>query len=136
MPQSLMSQNKVKLLKCTDFKPEDIEIFTSDHAPLTKNWTGPTKVRQKRVTSVRVRVDKALDGRELADKCVRILLQEGEELLYDLDCMALTFKRDHGEGKELPQIDVKGFNWRGIMEEALEPLTPEVRGFIQDRITS
>lgn len=56
MPQSLMSQNKVKLLKCTDFKPEDIEIFSSDHAPLTKNWTGPTKVRPKRVQSVRVRV--------------------------------------------------------------------------------
>lgn len=85
MPQSLMSQNKVKMLKCTDFKPEDIEIFTSDHAPMTKNWTGPTKIRQKRVASVRVRIvdpkASGLKARKLSDYVT--LTKQGFKVGFD-----------------------------------------------------
>lgn len=56
MPQSLLKQNEEKLLAFTDFKPEDVAILDTDHAPLTKNWTGPTKLHEKRVTSWRVMV--------------------------------------------------------------------------------
>jgi hypothetical protein len=56
MPQSLMPNNRTKMLQFTDFKPEDVVILGSDHAELTKNWTGPTKTRQKKVRSMRVRV--------------------------------------------------------------------------------
>lgn len=78
----------------------------------------------------------ALDGRELTDKCVRILLADDEEVPYDLDCMALTYKRQTEHTEQLQTIGTDGFDWRGIMEEALAPLVPEVRTFIQDRISS
>lgn len=54
MPQSLMKQNEEKLLLFTDFKASDVAILDSDHAPLTKSWTGPTKMYDRRVSSLRV----------------------------------------------------------------------------------
>lgn len=56
MPQSLLRNNRTKMLQFTDFAPEDVEILTSDHAPLTKKWEGPTKEYPRRVKSRRVRV--------------------------------------------------------------------------------
>lgn len=56
MPQSLLRNNRTKMLQFTDFDPSDVEILTTDHAALTKNWSGPVKVRNKRVKSLRVRV--------------------------------------------------------------------------------
>ena len=54
MPQSLLKQNVEKMLLFTDFKPEDVAILDSDHATLTKSWTGPTKIHERRVTSDRI----------------------------------------------------------------------------------
>lgn len=54
MPQSLMKQNEEKMLLFTDFTAEDVEILGTDHAPLTKSWTGPTKNYERRVSSSRI----------------------------------------------------------------------------------
>lgn len=56
MPQSLLRNNRTKMLQFTDFAPKDVEILTSDHAPLTKSWKGPTKFKNKRVRSLKIRV--------------------------------------------------------------------------------
>lgn len=49
MPKSLMAKNREELLRFTEFLPEDVVIMESDFAPLTKNWTGPTFTREKKV---------------------------------------------------------------------------------------
>ncbi|WOF44280.1 DEAD/DEAH box helicase family protein [Sphingopyxis indica] len=56
MPKSLMEKNKDEFGLFTEFEPEDIAILESDFAPLTRNWTGPTFTRQKRVRSMRIRL--------------------------------------------------------------------------------
>lgn len=56
MPKSLMEKNKEELARFTDFELDDIHIFESDHAKLTKNWTGPTFTRTKRVRTPRVQI--------------------------------------------------------------------------------
>ena len=56
MPLSLMKQNKRKMLAFTGFETADVDILASDHAPLTKKWTGPTKLHKKSQRSLRVRV--------------------------------------------------------------------------------
>lgn len=60
MPQSLMRNNRTKMLMFTGFAPEDVVILDSDHAPMTQSWTGPKKAYQRRVKSLRVRI---LDAR-------------------------------------------------------------------------
>lgn len=54
MPQSLMKQNEEKMLLFTDFAAEDVAILGTDHAVLTKSWTGPTKLYPRRVSSMRI----------------------------------------------------------------------------------
>lgn len=49
MPKSLMAKNREELLRFTDFRPDDVVIMDTDHAALTKGWTGPTFTRLKRV---------------------------------------------------------------------------------------
>src|SRR3546814_13794865 len=56
MPKSLMEKNKDEFGLFTPFEPDDIAILESDFAPLTRGWTGPTFIRQKRVRSMRVRI--------------------------------------------------------------------------------
>ncbi|SKB63475.1 metallophosphoesterase family protein [Sphingopyxis flava] len=72
---------------------------------------------------------------DLHDKCVRVLLAEGEELPSDLDCLALTAKRAAKEDTEVGEITLGDFNWSSILAQKLEPLTPEVRGFIEERLS-
>lgn len=71
---------------------------------------------------------------DLHDKCVRVLLAEGEELPDDLDCLALTAKRARKEDGDVPEIELGDFDWNGILAEKLAPLTPEVREFIEVRL--
>ena len=78
----------------------------------------------------------ANDGRDLTDKCVRLILAEDEEVPFDLECLALTYKREKDHVEQIQTIGLQDFDWRGIMDEALAPLDPEVRAFIQDRIGS
>lgn len=49
MPKSLMEKNKDELLLFTDFEDKDVVILETDHAPLTKAWTGPVVNRLKKV---------------------------------------------------------------------------------------
>lgn len=56
MPQSLLHNNRTKMLQFTDFGPDEVQILTSDHAALTKKWNGPTKFKNKRVRSLKMRV--------------------------------------------------------------------------------
>lgn len=71
---------------------------------------------------------------DLHDKCVRVLLAEGEELPDDLDCLSLTAKRARKEDGDVPEIELGDFDWNGILAEKLAPLTPEVREFIEARL--
>lgn len=74
----------------------------------------------------------ATDGRDLHNKFVRLELAAGEVVPEDLDCQALTVRTIQAEAEELlPQEE---FEWSLIMAEALEGLTPEVSGFIKERL--
>lgn len=57
MPKSLMDKNKEELIRFTEFEPDDIAIMESDHATLTKSWTGPTITRQKKIRSMRITIN-------------------------------------------------------------------------------
>lgn len=76
----------------------------------------------------------ATDEKTLHDKCVRVLLAEGEELPSDLDCLALTAKRLQSEAVELEQIDTTSFSWKDILSKSLEDVAPHVRTFIEDKL--
>lgn len=76
----------------------------------------------------------ATDEKTLRDKCVRVLLADGEELPSDLDCLALTAKRLQSEAVELEQIDTGSFSWKDILSQSLEDVAPHVRTFIEDKL--
>lgn len=69
------------------------------------------------------------------DKCVRVLLHEGEELPIGLDCLALTAKRVMAEdtGPSVAET-MTNFDWGEILERCLADVTPEVRSFIDERL--
>ena len=76
----------------------------------------------------------AMDGRDLHNKFVRLELEADELVPEELDCQALTIRRVQAEAQDiLPQED---FEWQKILDEALEGLTPEVTGFIKERLTT
>lgn len=76
----------------------------------------------------------AMDGRDLHNKFVRLELEADEIVPEELDCQALTIRRVQAEAQEiLPQED---FEWQKILDEALNGLTPEVTGFIKERLTT
>jgi DNA repair exonuclease SbcCD nuclease subunit len=72
--------------------------------------------------------------RDLTDMCVRVLLDEGEELPIDLNCLALTGKRQRAADIELEEIDTNDFSWKDILESSLKDVTPHVREFITDKL--
>ena len=75
----------------------------------------------------------ATDGRDLSDKFVRLELEQGEIVPEDLNVQALTTRLTKAEATEL--LPQENFEWGKIMAEALDGLTPEVKGFITERIT-
>jgi len=76
----------------------------------------------------------ALDPGDLKNKCVRVLLEEGQEMPVDLNCMALTGKRINAEAADYSSLDISEFSWKSLLNAKLEPLTEEVREFILDRL--
>lgn len=70
---------------------------------------------------------------DLEHKMVRVLLKEGEELPTGHPYLALTGKRIASEQPEVI-LSLDGFDWQKVLEEKLEPLTPNVREFITDRM--
>lgn len=59
----------------------------------------------------------ATDGRDLTNKCVRILLQPGETLDQPIDCLQLTLKRERAEAEEV-EADFEAFDLDALFEKA------------------
>lgn len=78
----------------------------------------------------------ATDGRDLTEKCVRVILADGQELPDDLDCMALTAIKAKAESEEVPSLDLSKFEWKTTLDEALADLDPEVKAFIEERLSA
>lgn len=72
--------------------------------------------------------------RDLTNMCVRVLLDEGEELPTDLDCLALTAKRLRAADIELEDINADNFSWKEILEQSLEGVPSHVQEFITDKL--
>ena len=85
---------------------------------------------------VTLTLDEATDGRDLSEKCVRVILSEGEELPDDLDCMAITAIKAKVENEEVQPINLGKFEWKTVLDEALADLDPEVRSFIEERLSA
>lgn len=82
---------------------------------------------------VTLSLDEATDGRDLSDKFVRLELKPGEVIPEDLEVQCLITRAAKTEALEV--MPLEDFDWQAIMNEALEGLTPEVQGFITERIT-
>lgn len=76
-----------------------------------------------------------LAGLDVTDKCVRVLLSEGEELPVGLDCLALTGKRLSEINDDESVAEKLGtFDWQKILDECLKGVPAEVRAFIDERL--
>lgn len=70
------------------------------------------------------------------DKCLRVILQPGEELPV-IDCFSIVPMRapaDEGDGGAGPTMSLNNFDWNGILAAKLAPLDPEVQTFIKERL--
>lgn len=78
----------------------------------------------------------ATDPADLLNKHVRVLLQPGDELPTDLDCLALTGKRAAPAEDEDESVAERlgSFDWSAILEECLKDVPQEVREFIDERL--
>lgn len=85
---------------------------------------------------VTLSLDEATDGRDLTGKCVRVILTDGQELPDDLDCMALTAIKAKVENEEVQALDLSKFEWKTTLDEALADLDPEVKAFIEERLSA
>lgn len=78
-----------------------------------------------------------IDPDELRDKCVRVLLQPGEEL-PELDCLQLTSKRADAESEEieLGEVGIGAFDLHAVLAEEFNAneVPDQVQGFIKERI--
>jgi DNA repair exonuclease SbcCD nuclease subunit len=76
------------------------------------------------------------DPASLKDKCVRVLLSEGEELPVDLDCLQITGKRLTALEDDEPSVAQKlgAFDWQNILDEHLKDVPDYVRAFIDERL--
>jgi DNA repair exonuclease SbcCD nuclease subunit len=77
------------------------------------------------------------DPASLKNKCVRVLLSEGEELPIDLDCLQITGKRLTALEDDEPSVAQKlgAFDWHAILDEHLKDVPDYVRSFIDERLT-
>jgi predicted phosphodiesterase len=86
---------------------------------------------------VTLTVEEALARDDLKDKCVRILLEPGEDM-PDLDCLQLTQKRVDAEQEEIEihQVGIGAFDLHAVLaDEFNENQVPDqVQSFIKERI--
>lgn len=71
---------------------------------------------------------------DIRDKCVRVLLNDGEELPTGIDCLALTPKRVALDIDDLVIATAGEFSWSDIMQRKLADLPEYVQTFIQERL--
>ncbi|MFN4091656.1 MAG: exonuclease SbcCD subunit D [Brevundimonas sp.] len=57
---------------------------------------------------------------DLRDKCVRLVLAPGEELLEPIDCLQLQVTRATQEEVELDQVEFDAFDLRNLFDQACE----------------
>ncbi|WP_062227619.1 metallophosphoesterase [Aureimonas frigidaquae] len=62
----------------------------------------------------------ALEGRDLADKCVRIQLKPGEVFDQTVDCLQLTFKRPETTATEEVEVSMGDFNMAALFAQAFD----------------
>lgn len=67
---------------------------------------------------VTLTLKEALERDDLKDKCVRILLAEGEEL-PDIDCLQLTSKRVVTQEAENLEVEIEDFNFKNLFFEVM-----------------
>lgn len=79
MPKSLLEKNAKELVRFTDFVPSDVVILRSDHATMTKGWTGPTLTRIRKVPCWRVKV---VQTGEVTDTITLRARSKGVKLVY------------------------------------------------------
>jgi hypothetical protein len=83
---------------------------------------------------VTLTLDELAERDDLRDKCVRVLLREGEELPHELDCLALTAKRVTKDEEESVADKLGAFDWQAILDEHLAEVPVYVREFIDERL--
>lgn len=75
-----------------------------------------------------------MDPASLREKCIRVLLKEGEEMPSGIDCFALTPKRFRDESIEQDEIVLGNFSWDEIVQAKLADLPVKVKDFITERL--
>ncbi|RWH49587.1 MAG: hypothetical protein E5V72_03405 [Mesorhizobium sp.] len=61
-----------------------------------------------------------LEGKDLSDKCVRVLLAPGERLDQEVDCLQLTFKRIGVVEEDTEEVSMGDFNLMALFGQAFE----------------
>jgi hypothetical protein len=87
------------------------------------------------VTMTPEQIEKA-DAADLRDKCIRVLLSEGQEMPTGIDCLAMTPKRLTFDKDDLVLVTGGEFNWTDILDKKLSDLPEHVQIFIKERLHS
>lgn len=76
-----------------------------------------------------------LAGRDLRDKCVRVLLKPGERFDQEVDCLQLSFKREGISDEDVEEVTMGDFDLMALFGQAFEEagVPAEVRGQILTR---
>lgn len=112
------------------FKVDGVNVHCTGSMEPYSHGEDPNGERYVTMTLAELEASQA----DLTDMCVRILLVEGEELPTDLNCLALTAKRQRADELELEEIDTDNFSWKEILESSLDGLPQHVRDFIDDKM--
>ncbi|MES0134535.1 metallophosphoesterase [Mesorhizobium sp. M0016] len=62
----------------------------------------------------------------LHDKCVRVVLEPGEILDEEIDCLSLTIKRLDGADEEMPTVVLGDFDMEKLFRTAFAEVNPEI----------
>lgn len=89
MPKSLLNKNRLEMLRFTEFKDSDVVILETDHAPMTKKWTGPTIERIRTLRGFKVKF-KGVETdtvalREEAGETIRFVTIDGEKWSFPFE---------------------------------------------------
>lgn len=76
-----------------------------------------------------------LAGKDLSDKCVRVLLKPGEKLDVEVDCLQLTIKREGANDEDVEEVSLGDFDLMALFGQAFAEagVPDEVRGQILTR---
>lgn len=62
----------------------------------------------------------------LHDRCVRVILQPGEVLDEEVDCLQLTIKKLEGQEDEMPAVVVGDFDMEAMFRKAFAEVDPDI----------